>query len=117
MKNHIGKEKDNDKHDCFLLYWHLQAVDAKKWAVTDFQPTGEKTNNETNAYRTEIFILQLLEFRVCVFSTQLHIAKHDLKHSVVNGLSEVHMELIHCSLGKEKHKQCNFIVLSKLEMI
>lgn len=59
------------------------------------------TNNKSNAHRTEIFVLQLLEFCICVSRTQLHIAEHNLEHGVVNGLSEVHMKLVHCSLGKE----------------
>lgn len=63
------------------------------------------------AYRTEILILHLLELSVSIASTQLHIAQDNLEHGVVNGLSEVHVKLIHSSLERtgrktERHKIC-----------
>lgn len=57
---------------------------------------------QCGSYRAQILILHLLEFGVCVASTQLHISQHHLEHSVVNGLGKVHVKLVHSRLKREK---------------
>lgn len=59
---------------------------------------------QQRSYRAQILVLHLLEFCVSVASTQLHISQHHLEHSVVNSLGEVHVELIHRRLKREKVK-------------
>jgi len=49
----------------------------------------------TCAYRAEVLVLHLLELGVGVPGTQLHVAQHHLEHRVVNGLREVHVQLVH----------------------
>lgn len=52
-------------------------------------------------HRAQVFVLHLLELCVSVPRTQLHISQHHLENSVVYGLGEVHVQLIHCSLQRK----------------
>lgn len=54
------------------------------------------------AYRAKVLVLHLLELGVGVAGAQLYISQHHLEDSVVDGLSEVHVQLIHGRLGRKK---------------
>lgn len=54
------------------------------------------------AYRAKVLVLHLLELGVGVAGAQLYVSQHHLEDSVVDGLSEVHVQLIHGRLGRKK---------------
>lgn len=62
--------------------------------------THQRTHS--SPYRAQVFVLHLLELGIGVAGTQLHISQHHLEHCVVDGLGEVHVQLVHSSLQREK---------------
>lgn len=55
-------------------------------------------------YRAEVSVLHLLELGVGVASAQLHVAQHHLEDGVVDGLGEVHVELVHRRLQRAREE-------------
>lgn len=58
-------------------------------------------NTRLSPYRAQVLVLHLLELGISIASTQLNISQHHLEHCVVDGLCEVHMQLVHGSLQGE----------------
>lgn len=56
--------------------------------------------NENTSYRAEILVLHLLELSISIAGAQLHVSQNHLEDGVVDGLGEVHVELIHSSLQR-----------------
>ncbi len=54
------------------------------------------------AYRAKVLVLHLLKLGVGVACAQLYVSQHHLEDSVVDGLSEVHVQLIHGRLGRKR---------------
>lgn len=57
------------------------------------------------AYRAKIPVLHLLKLGVGIASAQLHVSQNHLEDSVVDGLREVHVQLVHGSLGRSGIKE------------
>lgn len=52
----------------------------------------------STSYRAKILVLHLLELSISVAGAQFHISQNHLEYSVVDGLGEVHVQLVHSSL-------------------
>lgn len=59
------------------------------------------THTHPSPYRAQVLVLHFLELGISVAGTQLHISQHHLEHSVVDGLGEVHVQLVHSGLQRE----------------
>lgn len=59
------------------------------------------THTHTSPYRAQVLVLHLLKLGVGVAGTELHVPQHHLEHGVVDGLGEVHVQLVHGGLQRE----------------
>lgn len=65
---------------------------------TDRQKQGG--SHENTSYRAEILVLHLLELSISIACAQLHVSQNNLEDGVVDGLGEVHVQLVHSSLQR-----------------
>lgn len=66
------------------------------------------------AYRAKVLVLHFLELGVGVSGAQLYISQHHLEDSVVDGLGEVHVQLIHSRLGRKRKNRNEKVTLDRL---
>lgn len=66
------------------------------------------------AYRAKVLVLHFLELGIGVAGAQLYISQHHLEDSVVDGLGEVHVQLIHGRLRRKKKNRNERGMLSQL---
>lgn len=64
-------------------------------AIDRQMATGRTTRA---SYRAKILVLHLLELSISVAGAQFHVSQNHLEDSVVDGLGEVHVQLVHSSL-------------------
>lgn len=66
------------------------------------------TGWNTPPYRTKILVLHLLELGIGIAGAQFHVPQNHLEHGVVDGLGEVHVQLVHSSLRRQPKSQKPF---------
>lgn len=90
-------------------YWTLSCQKAVKlqkqngWILVEqIDHPHTPAHTHSSPHRAQVLVLHLLELGISVAGTQLHISQHHLEHRVVDGLGEVHVQLVHGSLQREE---------------
>lgn len=77
------------------------------WLPSYRQTDGDRENRtciQSTSYRAKILVLHLLELSISVAGAQFHISQNHLEYSVVDGLGEVHVQLVHSSLQTKPNR-------------
>lgn len=77
------------------------------WLPSCRQTDGDRENHTcilNTSYRAKILVLHLLELSISVASAQFHISQNHLEYGVVDGLGEVHVQLVHSSLQTKPNR-------------
>lgn len=68
------------------------------WPPSYRRTDGDRENRtctRSTSHRAKILVLHLLELGVGVAGAQFHVPQNHLEHGVVDGLGEVHVQLVH----------------------